>query len=770
MVHDSTTFRLVRGVLAGAAVASVVGACTATSSLDGLTAGDGGAGGDGGAAAASGSGASGGNAGTSGSGGVGGSAAMGGAAGVAGAAGISGGGGAAATDASAGGPNDAGDAAPEADAVPPPSCDDLEKNGTETGIDCGGGCPDLCVDGEGCASGTDCVSDFCRPDDSTCWTPTCTDGFSNQDETDVDCGGGCDPCMDGKACLDHPDCVSAFCHPTERKCRPPGCNDGEQNQDETDVDCGGVCGATCADGDDCAVHGDCADRFCHPTELVCRTPTCTDGFLNQDETDFDCGGKCGPTCEVGEVCAVGGDCTSTFCRPTDTTCRAPSCSDGFQNRDEAEVDCGGTSCPPCPTCWGDATNFDFSHAALSFGTAVTLSCSPTIDTSQPPASMLSGWCGAAPTPVIQTQPGGPDIVVVPMSSFTLDAGRTLRLIGSRPVVLAVRGDARINGTVDAGAVGTTPGAGGDDARNGPIATDGQVAGSDCAVFANGSGEGMEDGSRSLGGGGAGLRTNGGFGGGERGNFRCYKAANGYECKPYCPDAACDNSFIDSSSRFAANNSVHYGVVPIRGLAAPDQDLSPLRAGCAGGKGDRRSAGGLYFGGSGGGAVQITVTGTLAIGAGGIISAGGGGGSIPSGNDGGSGGGSGGAILIEASVLDLSLAGGIRAHGGGGAGRGCASTAQNGHVADDAYATHPGCSSAGRGGLSYWDVANPACNGTGATVGTQAACTLPGLAWPTNTLAYPQAGGHSDNNGGGGGGGSGGLIRVRRLVLAGACGN
>lgn len=54
---------------------------------------------------------------------------------------------------------------------PPPSCSDGIKNGTETGIDCGGSnCPPCPV------------------------AATCTDGIKNQNETGVDCGGVCPVC------------------------------------------------------------------------------------------------------------------------------------------------------------------------------------------------------------------------------------------------------------------------------------------------------------------------------------------------------------------------------------------------------------------------------------------------------------------------------------------------------------------------------------------------------------------------------------------------
>ncbi|MFH1807714.1 MAG: hypothetical protein ABIJ09_03140 [Pseudomonadota bacterium] len=640
-----------------------------------------------------------------------------------------------------------------------------------------------------CQDHSACPGSFCHPTMHTCETPTCLDGYLNGDETGIDCGGSCigqtPPCNDGAGCSNHTDCSSDFCRPSDDTCQSPTCSDGFFNQDETDIDCGGVCveqGPLCDNSDGCGADGDCLSGFCRVSTHTCEAPTCFDQYLNQDETDVDCGGSCvgqSPLCIDGQGCDDNGDCQNDFCRPADWTCRTPTCTDGFQNQDETGIDCGGITCAPCSTCWGSAANFDFDDGALVYSAAVDLTgCSPTINTSLAADAMLSNWCGPVPTPVVMAQTGGPDTVIVPMASLRIPATSTLRLVGNKPVVLAVRGDATVQGVIDVGAKGTTPGAGGDLSTDGSIATAGGAVGSgDCNLFATGTGQGVnrEPGYWSLGGGGAGFRTNGGFGGGERQNFRCYKEANGYECKPMCPDAACDNSFIDSQTRFPANNSAHYAVVPIYGLAAPDRSLSPLRAGCAGGRGETRDSSTAYYGGSGGGALQLTVAGMLTVGAGGIISAAGGGGTVVGSHGSGSGGGSGGSIVLEATVIDLSAAAGVRAHGGSGGGRdgggGCSGTAENGHITDDDYATHSSpasCVSEGRGGLSYWNLASPSCNGTGASIGSSQVCTLPVANWPTSATAYPQGGDFTDNNGGGGGGGSGGVIVVRRLVLSGAC--
>ena len=147
-----------------------------------------------------------------------------------------------------------------------PTCTDGVQNGDETGVDCGGSCPNsctptpTCTDGvqNGDETGVDCggsCPNSCTP------TPTCTDGIQNGDETGVDCGGSC----------------PNSCTPT------PTCTDGVQNGDETGVDCGGSCPNSCT-----------------------PTPTCTDGIQNGNETGVDCGGSCTPCVNTPPSNAISG--------------------------------------------------------------------------------------------------------------------------------------------------------------------------------------------------------------------------------------------------------------------------------------------------------------------------------------------------------------------------------------------------------------------------------------------------------------------------------
>ncbi len=76
--------------------------------------------------------------------------------------------------------------------------------------------------------------------------------------------------------------------------------------------------------------------------------TCSDGIMNGDETDVDCGGTNCEACQEPVVlgCMTAG--THNYnpeATEEDDSCE--TCSDGIMNGDETDVDCGGTNCEPC---------------------------------------------------------------------------------------------------------------------------------------------------------------------------------------------------------------------------------------------------------------------------------------------------------------------------------------------------------------------------------------------------------------------------------------
>jgi hypothetical protein len=303
------------------------------------------------------------------------------------------------------------------------------------------------------------------------------------------------------------------------------------------------------------------------------------------------------------------DCNETC--DTDPNKQSPgTCGCGAS---DADNDADGSAncldgCPSDPTqtsaCLTFApTNFDPNPINWSAQPATTLNCGTTTvntddpDGTGPLVATITNWCGTVPVPIVQNQTGGPQVVVVPLRSLILSSGATLRLLGSRPVILAIDGAATIDGVIDASASGTSAGAGGNWS---------------CGTSQGGNGSGST------------VRRDGASGGGGGG----YGTAGG----------KAGTADTDGSDVPGGNAGV------TRGAAT----LSPLIAGCAGGL-----AGGCStVGGAGGGGVQISASGLLDVN--GTIRANGGAGALPCGSGdegGGTGGGSGGAILLEATSID-----------------------------------------------------------------------------------------------------------------------
>lgn len=236
-----------------------------------------------------------------------------------------------------------------------PNCSDEVRNGDEPGVDCGGtedGCP-LCPNGASCTEDQQCAEGACI--EGVCAAPGCGDGRKNGTETDVDCGGDdCLPCKVGDICVDADDCESRVCYAlsaTMTRCAGASCEDGVKNGDEGASDCGGTeegC-PRCADGLGCNVATDCLSSVCSGEDeaLACVPPACDDEVRNGTESGIDCGGddvECA-RCDDGGPCGADSDCASNSC--DGTTCQEASCSDGRQNPNESDQDCGGTCDTGC---------------------------------------------------------------------------------------------------------------------------------------------------------------------------------------------------------------------------------------------------------------------------------------------------------------------------------------------------------------------------------------------------------------------------------------
>jgi hypothetical protein len=237
----------------------------------------------------------------------------------------------------------------------PQHCYNGNKDGNETGVDCGGSCPKCPF----------------TPDPNITITPepiACTNGVQDQGETGIDCGGPCKPCFStcnngvqdsGEYGMD----CGGICPPCDDHI-PSSCTDGIMNGIETGVDCGGPSCAPCITlycHNGIQDHGE-TDIDCGGPCLPCNVPQCANGIQDGDETDIDCGGSCTPChivypphCYNGlqDVNETGIDCGG-LCPPC-VTVYPPHCYNGKRDGNESATDCGG-SCPPCTYTSGGGTN------------------------------------------------------------------------------------------------------------------------------------------------------------------------------------------------------------------------------------------------------------------------------------------------------------------------------------------------------------------------------------------------------------------------------
>jgi hypothetical protein len=221
----------------------------------------------------------------------------------------------------------------------PPSCNDGIQNGNETGVDCGGSCPNACA--------------------------TCNDGIQNGNETGVDCGGSCGSCSctDNAVTLtlkldNYPEETSWTLTTaagstvasggtygnqspgatiTENFCLPDGCYVFTISDTYGDgICCGYGNGSYSLNDANGALASGGSFSYSESTNFCVggggTGPTCSDGIQNGNETGIDCGGP--------------------DCAPCTT------CNDGIQNGDETGIDCGG-SCPN--TCGGGSSSSIFGH-------------------------------------------------------------------------------------------------------------------------------------------------------------------------------------------------------------------------------------------------------------------------------------------------------------------------------------------------------------------------------------------------------------------------
>jgi len=195
----------------------------------------------------------------------------------------------------------------------------------------------------------------CPGMDTECQTRTCNGGTC-----------GFDFAADGKALAAQTakDCVTAVCNGAGATRPNPDDADKPTDANDCTIDTctAGVAANTpkpvgdpCTTGSamkctadsmcvECVVNTDCGSMVCDPLTNKCAPIDCGDKVKNGVETDIDCGGITCPRCPTGKACKVSTDCVGGAC--TGSVC-VPTCVDGLENNGETDVDCGGANCTKC---------------------------------------------------------------------------------------------------------------------------------------------------------------------------------------------------------------------------------------------------------------------------------------------------------------------------------------------------------------------------------------------------------------------------------------
>lgn len=130
------------------------------------------------------------------------------------------------------------------------------------------------------------------------------------------------------------------------------CKNQIKDNDETDIDCGGVYCEGCAIGKLCKLNSDCSSGACSASTGKCVANTvenatqtlhekCSNGKQDSDEADKDCGGVCntlGKKCDLYQFCYSGDDCAQGEC--IKGTCTPKACQGTGTN-------CGGDCVAKC---------------------------------------------------------------------------------------------------------------------------------------------------------------------------------------------------------------------------------------------------------------------------------------------------------------------------------------------------------------------------------------------------------------------------------------
>ncbi|MDP2275376.1 MAG: putative metal-binding motif-containing protein [Archangium sp.] len=324
-------------------------------------------------------------------------------------------------------------------------CNDGIDNNNNGLIDCADpGCTPgtICSDFNACTTGDRCVSDGgCeKVADFNCTNPPNNQCYASAGTCTSDGGASCSytpvagNCVDGLACTDMDSCTGGTCAGTQRTCNTPpsvcfATTGACQEPSGTCVYAPRPVGArTCDDGLNCTINDSCdGDGGCVGTAVTCPAPT---------------------QCQVSNGCSVAGACLfNARAGACDAGTGAGTCDNSF-------------NCIANPTSLFPFTPSNFTEAQLpaDAGTAFTISCATTLNTSGTPA-ITDGGCVTMPPFTIITPSGGESTVLIRVRGLNINGGQTLTIEGTRPVIFAVVGSVVVDGTLRANNFGAPSGCG-----------------------------------------------------------------------------------------------------------------------------------------------------------------------------------------------------------------------------------------------------------------------------------------------------------------------
>ncbi len=554
----------------------------------------------------------------------------------------------------------------------PKEYSNTEKCGDSLDNNCDGVVDEVCPcnylgksDGE-CGKAQSDNKGVCQAPPKYAATETCGDSLDNNCDGVVDEGCPCN--YDNKA---DGVCKSAKRDNIGTCTKPLGYSATEICGDSLDNNCDGVVDEGCPCNYNNKTDGVCntatrdSKGVCQAPAKYAATETCNDGFDNNCDGAIDEGCFCNYLGKKDGVCAQAQKDSNGTCLKPNNYSATEICNDNQDNNCDGIYDEG---CPcnynlnPIGECVnGKLDNLGICQPPSTYsaneicGDGLDNDCNGSADENCTPSQEVkssidttNGTVDGKSTTAWNSSTG-----TFSFSSFKIPAGSTVRVIGTRPLIIEVTGNVQIDGVLDASGDDGIQGTGG------PSSGVGGSGGKGCCGGANGgkggnsyTGVGTRGSGPGAGGNGSarssGQYVNGGHGGGGG-----HATAGG-------------PGFNASGTGNPGSGGSSYG----------NTQLSSLQGGSGGGGGSGGKGGASYHyggggGGGGGGAVKITANGNIVIGTQGAIRANGGkGGRCQNiGAWAGGGAGSGGTIWLRAASIsnggEVSAIGGVNCFLNGG---------------------------------------------------------------------------------------------------------